>query len=397
MKVVIFSQSPISTSPRVVKEANCLARNGYNVQIFALWYDAEIIKNERWLIDPRIIYKAGIDITTKNIQSIFYRIKRRLYRELTRILGTQSKHALGYGYGQYLKKLKAEKADLYIGHEEMSLALAKDLIDEGFKVAFDFEDFHSHDLLTKDQLYRPIKLLSFLESFVLNNAVYCITTSDSLAIELAREYHTNLPITVYNSFHSYPSIEKRIFPRNSNSLVWISQVIGPGRGLELLIEGISTSKLTYELTLIGKKDFEFCNLILKSSPKNLKVIFSDYLPPKQISIELQKFDVGIAFEEKYPKSRDLTITNKIFHYLNSGLAILATNTTGQLEIQKKTKEAIKLVSFNPKEICQCLEEIFAKKEIIEVMKSQSRFFGKEVFCFEKEEEKILKLVWDVLA
>ena len=279
----------------------------------------------------------------------------------------------------------------------MSLSLAKDLIEEGFKVGFDFEDFHSQDLLSKDRVYRPFKLLSSLENFILHNASYCVTTSDSLANQLAKEYNAAKPVTVYNSFHRLNSKEPKEILRDSNSLVWISQVIGPGRGLELLIEGISLSKLSYELTLIGKKDPEFCALVSKSYPINLKLQFSDYIPPNEIASELEKFDVGIAFEEKNPKSRDLTITNKVFHYLNSGLAILATNTSGQFEMAQKTKSVISLVLPDPFQICEKLEELFGDREKLEMKKKRSRFYGNEVFCFEKEEQKILKLVGDVLA
>ncbi len=396
-KIVIFTQSPISKAPRVLKEANCLARNGYEVTVYGLWYDITILKKESQLLNSGIVYKAGTDLTSQLFISTYFRIKRRLFSELTKSFGIQSKHALGYGYYQYLKKLKAEKADLYIGHEEMSLAMAKDLIDEDFKVAYDFEDYHSEDLLPIDRLYRPNKLLSFLEKFVLNNAQFCITTSDSLAKQLALDYHTNAPLTVYNSFHKNHSLERRTISKSSNSLVWISQVIGPGRGLELFIEAISLSKIFYELTLIGNRDVEFCELISNSSPKNLKLIFSDYIPSNQIAFELQKFDVGIAFEENEPKSRDLTITNKIFHYLNSGLAILATNTTGQCEIEQKTKGVISLVLPNPTIICESLEGLFFDKNKLELIKEKSRYFGNEVYCFENEEYKILGLVKNVLV
>ena len=396
INIVIFTQSPISYAPRVVKEANCLARNGYKVILFGLWYDETILKNDFKLLDSRITYKPGVDITIRNVRSKAIRIKRRLYRELTKKIGIQSKHSLGYGYYGYLKKLKAEKADLYIGHEEMSLALSKDLINKGFKVAFDFEDFHSQDLLPKDRLYRPTKLLSFLEKFVLNKAVYSMTTSDSLAISLSIEFNTLTPITIYNSFYRYNSVKNINHSKDSNSLVWISQVVGPGRGLELLIEAIRLSQFSFELTLIGKKDLEFCDLISKSSPKNLRIIFSDFIHPKEIAAELEKFDVGIAFEENFPKNKDLTISNKLFHYLNSGLAILATKTSGQFEIKQKTQNVISLVLPEPYNICESLECLFAEKEKLQIIKEKSSYYGNEVFCFENEEQKILKIVRDVL-
>ena len=394
-KVVIFTQSPISRTPRVVKEANCLARNGYDVTVFGLWYESSIIKNDFELLDSRINYKPGIDLSKDNFISKIHRLRCRFHREAVRLFGLQSKHALGYGYYKYLEKLKSQKANLYIGHQEMSLALAKDLIKVGFNVAFDFEDYHSHDLLPKDRLYRPIKLLTLLEEYVLKNANYCVTTSDVLAMELAIKYQVSVPTTIYNSFHS-ADLQEIESLTDINSLVWISQVIGPGRGLELLLKAISISKLNYELTLIGKKDFEFCTRVLNNAPKNLKIIFADYIEPNRIATELAKFYVGVAFEEIEPRSRDLTITNKLFHYLNSGIAILATNTKGQREIGHKAKGSILLTELEVDNICASLEEIFSDREKLDIMKSKSKFYGNKIFCFEKEEEKILNLVMNLL-
>jgi hypothetical protein len=167
--------------------------------------------------------------------------------------------------------------------------------------------------------------------------------------------------------------------------------------LELLIDAISLSVLTYELTLIGKQDLEFCDFLTKIKPKNLRLVFLNYIHPNEIATELKKFDVGIAFEEILPKNRDLTITNKLFHYLNSGLAILATKTSGQCEIEQKTKGVISLVFAEPSQIRDCLEDLFSDRGKLELIKEKSSYYGNEVFCFENEEKKLVKLVEDVLA
>ena len=75
-----------------------------------------------------------------------------------------------------------------------------------------------------------------------------------MAKELAKEYRSKTPITIYNSFHKSNDYRCTRDNSNVNSLVWISQVIGPGRGLELFIEAVKMSKNTFELTLIGKKE-----------------------------------------------------------------------------------------------------------------------------------------------
>ena len=389
-KIIIFTQSPVSRAPRVVKEANCLSNAGYMVTVYALFHNEDVLKNDIELLKDGIVYKPGANLTKNSISNGLIRLKRRIYMELVPF-GIQSKHALGYGYIRYLKMLKAEKADLYIGHEEMSLALAKELILDGRKVAFDFEDYHSHDLLVKDRKYRPITLLKDLESYILKNSAYTMTTSDSLAEELTKTYNAPLPKTIYNSFKRH-YITSKIKQNASPSLVWISQIIGPGRGLELLIESVLKSNLSFKLTLVGKKDEKYCQALINKISSNLTIEFSNYIPADEIAEYLTRFDLGIAFEETEPLNKDLTIANKIFHYLNSGIGVLATNTKGQRELKNKADKAIEIVSPNSIEVTRKLDEIFSNEKKLDEMKKTSRYLGANEFCFEREELKIIESV-----
>jgi glycosyltransferase involved in cell wall biosynthesis len=396
MKVVIFTQSPLSKAPRVVKEANCLAKCGFELIVFCPWYDNDIVMRDSKLLLKNIQFKAGIDLRDNGAKTLFLRLERRLYRELARYLGIESNRSLGYGYFDYLKNLKSEKAQLYIGHEEMSMSLAKDLIKLNYNVAFDFEDYHSEDLLLRDRKYRPLKLLEHLEGYLLRYAKFSTTTSDSLAVEMASKYKTKIPETIYNSIYRNEIFTEVSF-KQTNSLVWISQVIGPGRGIEQIIDGIGYAENTYNLTLIGgAQDVKYCQNLQKNLPSNLNLVLSEYLAPEKIQKELAKYDLGIAFEEYNPKSRALTITNKIFHYLNSGIAILATDTAGQKEISLKSENAIKIVSPNSQEIAVALDVIFNNPEILKKMKESSQYCGQKKFCFENEERKIKELVNNAL-
>ncbi|MDA7622101.1 glycosyltransferase, partial [bacterium] len=50
-------------------------------------------------------------------------------------------------------------------------------------------------------------------------------------------------------------------------------------------------------------------------------------------------DIGLALEDPFCKSRDLTATNKIFEYMRCGLATIATRTSGQIEVLNKAEGA----------------------------------------------------------
>jgi glycosyltransferase involved in cell wall biosynthesis len=397
MKIVIFTQSPLSKAPRVVKEANCLVNCGFEVTVFGLWHDEKVLDADFSILSKNISYKAGANLLGRNFNTYFLRAERRFWRELIKFFDIQTKRSLGYGYSNYLSKLKVENADLYIGHQEMSMALAKDLLQMGYNVAFDFEDYHSHDLLPEDRIYRPIDILKSLERFLLNHAKFCTTTSDVLAKELANTYCSKTPTTVYNSFYNCNDYEGANISGKIISLVWISQVIGPGRGLDLIIDAVRMSKSQFELTLIGKKDEYYWQKIQKLIPRNLVVHFTDFIPSSEISKKLSEYDLGIAFEESLPLNRDLTITNKIFHYLNSGIAIIATNTKGQIEISNKTENAVVIVEPQAQAIADILDRLFTNRDELKKMKEKSSFYGKSLFDFQNEEVKICGLVNSVIV
>jgi glycosyltransferase involved in cell wall biosynthesis len=393
LKIIIFTQSPLSKAPRVVKEANVLIKHGYDVAIFGIWYSDAIVKLDKSLISTRIKYFPGVDLRNKNSFRVFYlRSINKLSRYLVRFLKIQTKHALGYGYKKYLKRLVKENADLYIGHEEMSLPLIIDLKKKNKKVVFDFEDFHSEDLLPKDRRYRPISLLEFFEKEVLFKADLTYTTSKELASAFALKYKCNIPQVIYNSFEYSPisyvdSVE--------NSLVWISQIIGPGRGLELLFEALSFVKQDISVHLIGENKLPI--EMIQEFPKNVKVVFHKTIMPKEIQMFLAQFDLGIAIEPTLPKSREYTITNKVFHYFNSGIGILATHTSGQNEIKTLVPDAVEIIERSPAQFGKKIDQLFTDRSRILEMKAASIEAGISLFNYANEEKKLSKLIKDVFS
>lgn len=51
-----------------------------------------------------------------------------------------------------------------------------------------------------------------------------------------------------------------------------------------------------------------------------------------LSARIAEHDIGLALESPQIRSRDLTVTNKLFQYLEAGLAVVATKTAGQIEV-----------------------------------------------------------------
>ena len=397
-KICIFTQSPLSGAPRVVKEANVYANNGFDVTVYALWITESGVEKDKTLIDSKIHFKPGIDLRSNSLKTKYIRLQRRFGRELVKYTKIETLAALGYDFNNYYKKLRAEQADLYIGHEEMSMALSKKLIESKETVAFDFEDWHSKDLLPQDRVYRPLRLLESLEAYLLRHTTYCYTTSDAMGKAMASYYNTEVPSTIYNAFSikartQMDGLYKDKKDKTALSLYWFSQVISEGRGLELLFEALPFTTSPFELHLRGAITQEYRATIENVIPKHVTLYIHDLVPMEELVSRIAEHDLGLAFEETHPESRNYTITNKVFHYLQSGIAILATETAGQMEVADKSDRALRIVERNPKILGNEINNILEDSQRLKFMKSSSKLACENYFSFESMEQKLLSFLF----
>ncbi|MFN7860877.1 MAG: glycosyltransferase, partial [Pseudanabaena sp.] len=61
---------------------------------------------------------------------------------------------------------------------------------------------------------------------------------------------------------------------------------------------------------------------------------------------IAEHDIGLALEIPYCFNKQFTISNKLFQYLQAGLAIIATNTEGQSEFLSRYPEVGPLIPSN---------------------------------------------------
>ncbi|GAA3975276.1 hypothetical protein GCM10022210_27150 [Mucilaginibacter dorajii] len=240
--------------------------------------------------------------------------------------------SLGYGTSHYYKKAKNIKADLFICHQELATYIGTKLIKAGFKVAFDLEDWYSEDLLPAARAERPINLLQTTESVALNKGVFCITTSKALAKKLSQTYKCPIPTAVYNVFPS-PDVDLNKPKGFSNplKLFWFSQTIGTGRGLEQFINISKGFKNSVEIHLLGNITPQYKELLNSILPAQHKLYFHELVEESKLAAKIASFDIGLALELDSPMSRNYTITNKFFQYIQSGLPVIASETAGQIE------------------------------------------------------------------
>src|SRR5262249_32781020 len=128
------------------------------------------------------------------------------------------------------------------------------------------------------------------------------------------------------------------------SIHWFSQTLGPGRGLEKLLAALPLVQHAAEIHLRGNPAAGFETWLRDRVPENWRerIFFHGLVSNEELLSRIAEHDIGFAGEGTYCRSRDLTVTNKILHYLLGGLVVVASDTTGQREVASQTPEAVML-------------------------------------------------------
>lgn len=395
-KICLVSDHHLCTNPRVWKEAKTLAANGYDVTIVTIFQNAASLQRDKELLaglPAGIQYVAAVSYIEGQVPSW----KRLLYKGVTKLAawgkkaGVDSVYLLSNNPNEIYRKALEIGADLYICHIDCSLYVGKKLLRQGKKVAFDFEDWYSRDYLVPT---RPVALLKQLERHALQHGAYVSCPSHAMADAIYKDYGIRKPEVIYNGFPSEPLISHA--RSELPSLVWFSQTIGPGRGLEKIISVLREINIPVSLNLVGDISDKYrpeLEALFRECPQH-QLNISPQVKHKDLHSLLCMHTIGLALEETYPPSRNTTVTNKILQYLQAGLMVLATATEGQKEVAADFGDAMKTVP--PDDIAawkapleQLIKNSAVDKE--QIVKTYNRKYS-----WEAQEAKLLQLVSSAL-
>ncbi len=406
-KIAILSAFQVINNPRVFKEASVLADAGYEVTVFASLYDeSSRLLTQRLIASSKFKVRYVLDATGGVLDRVrfgFWRLLGKMSRVIHAQTGLETPLLLGNAV--YALKAMAVKGDydLYICHLEQSLYVGSQLISVDRRVAIDMEDWYSRDCLPEDQKKRPLGLLEKFESKLLRECALSYTTSDSLATALARHFKCAKPAVLSNSFlfserseHDGELVDRK--DRRSISVTWFSQTIGPGRGLELLLSALSQVESDWELHVRGTPRKGYQEELLACSDKGLqaRVFFHPQVPQEQLLSRLMEHDIGFCGELSDVPSRDMTITNKALEYLRAGLAVVATDTQGHIEVASKSNGFHIFKQDQPESLVSVLETLLSVPEVLAQSKQSNLELAQSDYCWERESAKLISLVDECL-
>ena len=219
-----------------------------------------------------------------------------------------------------------------------------------------------------------------------------------LARALQAKYGGRCPAVISNCFPLQPDPHRGPVGQPP-AFFWFSQTLGPGRGLELFLSAWRQTRQPSRLSLLGQPSPGFDRLLLSHLPAACHPLVS-FLPPvlpADLPATIARHDVGLALEQSSIVNRDLAVTNKILQYLNAGLAIAASDTSGQREVLAQRPDAGFLLNLSdPGDTANRLDQLLSDRPELSRRQHAARRLAEEVYCWEKEAPRLLSLVAEAL-
>ncbi len=401
--IVILTGNHLCHNPRVLKEAATLARAGFDVEVLGAWVDASLkARDQKMMHGLTFRFVPVFDVAKSNpvakLQRLFLRLRNKLGQWAFAISASPNRAQFGYAFRALTHVAHRRKAVLFIAHSEVALLVARDLLGAGRRVGVDMEDWFSEDLLPEARKRRPIPLMRDLEQQLLQQGAYATCPSRAMSEALANTYKCSPPTVIYNSFQwaDRDSLDHVLKDRKDPrlpSIHWYSQTIGHGRGLEDLLAALPHLEHEAEVHLRGQPIAGFDAWLSARVPEpwRHRVFVHSVVTNEELLSRISEHDIGFAGDMKYCKNKDLTVSNKILHYLLAGLAVVASDTAGQREIADQAPGAVLVYpSGDAYALAARLNALLESPEQLKRAKVAALWAGEQTFCWERQEQSLLE-------
>lgn len=398
-RICLISPGHVGSNPRIVKEATSLHAAGYQVRVVAGDYMAEVRP-----LDAAILSEAHWSCVKVEPGPGY--LRRRILQESARKVADWLPYlsVAVWAHSPMSDRLAqaamAEPADLYIAHCLAALpAAATSARYHGTRFGFDAEDFHIGELTDTPENQAEIRVRDRIERTLLPKCHHLTAASPGIASAYAQRYGVKMEpiLNVFSQSQTSPCTVLQSTP----SLYWFSQTVGPGRGLEAIVEAMGKMRIPVRLHLRGAIANGYRDHLLQLA-EAMNVRDRVYFLPSASPLEMVKLaaehDIGLSLELNTPYNRDICLTNKIFTYLLAGLSVLMSKTQAQTELSRQLGSAAVLIDIRDSTtIAQTLDRWLADRHQLLAARQWAWNLGNTQYNWELEQHRFLSIVESALV
>jgi len=392
--VCLITPGHLASDPRLIKEAKALSDANFKVHLVFTQYMIYLVEYDQIILNrnPEWTYEV-LDWTGDSFGSKVNRLSSKLFE----FLRGNNKIQLNRNHNWLLKKASAHICDLYIAHNLGALPIAVHAAKKNnTKCGFDAEDFHRFE--TSDNINSAsVKHKIAIENHYIPQLDHFTASSPLIALEYSKLYNRSITCIL----NTFPRVLECNVVGNTNNplqLFWFSQTVGANRGIETIISGIGKSQTRIELHLLGDTSKEYKesleSLITTDAPL-CKVRFHKPVQADRIFELACQYDIGLAAETPFPLNRNICLTNKLFTYIQSGLAVIASATTAQKGFFNQFPKA-GILYRNDDEFADALKVYQTNRVLLLQTKEHNYLTGQNSLNWEIEKTKFLDAIFNAL-
>lgn len=394
MKHILFITSTnLASNPRCRKEVELALTNGYKVSVIAFqmsnWTWEKELQIREKLPEVTFYYlPADRSSKAKWLTSVFFE-KACIWLNKA---GVRTIRTLGIGVNrrsvliEQLLKSKQITPDLAVAHNPGAFWPAMYLAKKNIPVGVDVEDYHPGEV--SDPVLSEMHKLLLQKT--LPKASYVSFASQPIMAEtvsLLTPIANNKHFVVNNLF------DRNDFPHPQNYLnegplriVWFSQNIDAGRGLEQILPILDAFQDRVKVTLIGNAKTAFCESFVVPR-KHIELMPS--MSQEELHRKIGSYDIGLAIEPGRDLNNRLALSNKLCTYFQSGLYAFATNTVGQSTFLESFPDHGAIIGLKMEGLSELMEKMLQDVASLRRGKVQ-RWEAAQQQSWENENDKLRK-------
>lgn len=405
MKVLILSPTEICHSPRLLKAADYLHANGVSVTVYNgitgladRQVYASIKNSRRWKIIENDISKRSVVARFRWLYSaLVSKFSAQLFKRNI-FIGRLIPHALNKGYVLFPNSLNSLKFDFILIHLVDSLPFAAILKRKtGASLIYDSQEYFKGQYANESKLEK--KWVEYAEKNYAFEANIILATTNAMLERIKSEFSGD---GHFLRVRNVPLQRKYLVERNDHEclrIVWHGLDIVPNniRGVHILLEAVANCTTAVELYLQGNI-LEHNRIQLEKMLVELniqeRVFILDLAHPDRIVESLTGYDIGVAGELGSQDNQRLTSSNKLFDYINAGLAVVVPDLPGLAETVNEYRVGCLYQQGNVADLAKNIDLLNKNRGLLAEYKNSSRRAASLELFWEHEYKAVLDTMYE---
>jgi glycosyltransferase involved in cell wall biosynthesis len=246
--------------------------------------------------------------------------------------------------------------------------------------------YDAHELFCEMQeiVERPAiyRIWKKVEQFTVPKFLSGYTVNKPIADEFNRLYGVN-----YEVIRSISVLRDFVPVQPSGRYILYQGSVNEGRSFETLIPAMQD--INAELWICGDGNFlTQTKALVRQYGLEKKVIFKGKIPPAALLHYTRSATIGLTLFEKTGFSNYLSLANRFFDYMHSGVPQVCVDYPAYSEINNKYEIAVLIGNLKPENISAACNRLLEDQELHQKL-SRNCLLAREVYNWQQEEKKLL--------